>query len=158
MDVMGLLFSAKGRLGPKGLWTGLLIVLGLQIAMSLTVFVAPLGIMMFVSFASIILLWPMACVLAKRFHDAGLSGWLAAAVIVGTGVLSMIVSPLIMTPPTPPTTTDLSEVAAYTRTAAQQTFLPSTLLNIVICGIVGFAMASLKASPGDNQYGPPPAV
>ncbi len=158
MDIMGLLFSAKGRLGPKGLWTGLLIVLGLQIAVSLTVFVAPFGVLMFVSVASIILLWPLASVLAKRFHDAGMSGWLAAAVIVGTGVVAMIISPLIMTPPEQPATTDLSEVAAYTRTAAQQTFLPSTLLSIVITGIVGFAMASLKASPGDNQYGPPPAV
>lgn len=158
MDVMRLLFSSDGRLGPKGLWTGLLILVGLQIALNLLVFVAPFGVMILVGLASFILIWPLVSILAKRFHDANMSGWLAAAVIVAMLVLGMVLQPMVAPTPEPPVTTDLGEIAAFTRSAAQQSFLPTTLLNLVITGIIGFAMASLKATPDDNKYGPPPAV
>src|SRR5436190_5173645 len=79
LDLRELFFSADGRCARTPFWLGaivLLLLLGLYEAVdSVTLHWATFW------FVYPLLIYPGACVLSKRLHDRGRSGWFAAPVI-----------------------------------------------------------------------------
>ena len=68
MDWKTLLLSPRGRIGRRDFWMGFGVLMAASIALTLLPVVG--------QFAGLVLLWPLACIHAKRLHDAGRSGWL----------------------------------------------------------------------------------
>ncbi|MGI9665922.1 MAG: DUF805 domain-containing protein [Acidimicrobiia bacterium] len=75
-DYGTLLFTFAGRINRAPFWTGILIVLALEIvvvSMMLTINTWPIvgvGIILL-----LLLIWPAYALTVKRFHDRGKSGW-----------------------------------------------------------------------------------
>ena len=71
-----LLFSPNGRIGPSAFLKGLGIIAAISALISIVpMFSMSLGSML--TYASVILLFPLFCILIKRCHDAGKSGWMS---------------------------------------------------------------------------------
>lgn len=68
MDWGRLFLSAEGRIGRQDYWIGVLILFALWIVSHLAHVFAP--------FIWLLMLYPWVCVIAKRLHDFGKSGWL----------------------------------------------------------------------------------
>ena len=68
MDWGKLFLSAEGRIGRQDYWIGVLILFALWIVSHLAHVFAP--------FIWLLMLYPWVCVIAKRLHDFGKSGWL----------------------------------------------------------------------------------
>jgi uncharacterized membrane protein YhaH (DUF805 family) len=83
MSAKDLLFSAKGRIGRKDFWIVSLL-LGLA-----SIPVRLLGV--FGDLLVLIFLFPHVCLFAKRCHDLGKSGWLAAWLYVPPGLFGLAV-------------------------------------------------------------------
>jgi uncharacterized membrane protein YhaH (DUF805 family) len=74
LSAKDLFFSAKGQIGRKDFWIASL---GLAIAAVPLRFLGPAGDMF-----DLLFFYPHVCLFAKRCHDIGKSGWLAAAIYV----------------------------------------------------------------------------
>ena len=71
-----LLFSPNGRVGPQAFLKGLGIIALLSALISMVpAFNFSLGTIL--TYASIVLLFPIFCLLIKRSHDGGKSGWMS---------------------------------------------------------------------------------
>lgn len=169
---MELLFSPNGRIDQPTYWRAVLILFGISAALSVvSAFVSP-----FLGFVGIVFIWPWIAVHAKRFHDAGKTGWLTLAMIVLAIVVSWIASLLLM----PLFGVDMTSMqremeenmadymssndpgaaVAYavqeSKKMSQAQLLPSILSTGIVTGVVGFVMSLFKTDPNDNQYGPGP--
>jgi uncharacterized membrane protein YhaH (DUF805 family) len=83
MSAKELLFSAKGRIGRKDFWIASL---GLAVAAIPFKLLGPFGALLSLAF-----LYPQVCLFAKRCHDIGKSGWLAAAQYVPPVLVALAV-------------------------------------------------------------------
>ena len=65
-----LLLKFEGRIGPNSLWQGAIVILAIAIILQvLSVLLGFLGLIF--SLLGLVLLYPLFCIYAKRFHDAG---------------------------------------------------------------------------------------
>ena len=71
MDWKHTFFSGKGRLDRRDFWLATLLIAALNVLLRL---LGPVGYLLV-----ILLLFPHTCILSKRLHDLGWSGWFAGA-------------------------------------------------------------------------------
>jgi len=136
-----LFLTAGGRIGRKAFWiaAALLVVAGM--ILNLLPVVGPL--------AALALIYPWTCVLAKRLHDAGRSGWLVlipAAPSAASGVLALFAA------------LAMGNVATAGAAFATAGLALSVSMIAALIGLGFLLWAGLK--PGDdapNRYGAPAA-
>ena len=152
MNWQSVFFSSNGRMGPKDFWVAALILI--------CAWIVSHALHIFAFFAWILLTYCWICVLSKRLHDAGRSGWLNLlpfAVGCAAGIISLVVG----------------GIAAITAMASSGTHMdPSSwavlwgslgmvalvwglalLANLIFLLWVGLG----PSDAGVNRYGPPPA-
>lgn len=170
---MELLFSPTGRISQPTYWRAVIILFAVSAVISIvSAYASP-----FLSFISLIFIWPWIAVHAKRFHDAGKTGWLTLAMIVLAIVVSIVAGMLL-----PPlfgvnaaamqqemqegmeeylSSNDPSAAMAYvmqeTRKISQAQLLPGLASSAIVTGVIGTVMGLFKSDPNENQYGPPTA-
>ena len=170
---MELLFSPNGRIDQPTYWRAVLTLFGISAVLTVvSAYVSP-----FLGFVSIIFIWPWIAVHAKRFHDAGKTGWLTLAMIVLAIVLSALagmVLPALFGVDVGAMQREMEEnmqdylssndpgaamayVMEESKRMSQAQLLPSILSTAIVTGVVGFVMSLFKTDPNDNQYGPGPA-
>ena len=82
MDWKALLTSPRGRIGRRDFWRGFAVVMLASIVLSLIPMVGQVVVL--------VLLWPQACIFAKRLHDSGRSGWLVLLPVAVTGAAILL--------------------------------------------------------------------
>lgn len=138
-DPHALLTSPHGRIGRQSYWT----IIAALVAVSMVVSLIPF----FGSLASLILLWPFGCVVAKRLHDAGRRAWavpVIAALSVAAAGLSFTATMMATQPG--------SIVAAFGLAA------PALMLSGVsmLASLALVLMAGLAPGAADaNRFGDP---
>ena len=169
---MELFLSPNGRIDQPTYWRGVIILFVIGTLISIvSAYSSP-----FFGFVSILFIWPWIALHAKRFHDAGKTGWLTLAMIV-LAIIVSVVAGLIL----PPlfgvdaaalqremeegmedymSSNDPSAAMAYvmqqTKKIAQAQLLPNIVSSAIVTGVVGAVMGLFKTDPNDNQYGPGP--
>lgn len=153
MDWGKLFLSAEGRIRQQDYWIGVLILIGLWIVSHLAHVFAPL--------IWLLLIYPWVCVIAKRLHDFGRSGWLilipfviafiagcAAFVAGGAALIGMIFNA------SSEAGSDLSNWAGVFGALgiAAAFLLVALAVKLVFLLWVGLS----RGDPGPNRYGPPP--
>lgn len=150
-----LLLKFEGRIGPNSLWQGAIVILA--IAIVLQVLSALLGFLgLIFSLLGLALLYPLFCIYAKRFHDAGKPAIWTLAVLagiwVGAIVLGMLLAPLYMGSAI--TAAQTGNMGSF----ALQAMIVNVLVAIVLhLGAAFIVNRFLKADPGPNAYGEPAA-
>ena len=145
MDWTKLFFSADGRIARQPYWIGWLVLLGVN------------SLLFWVPFLSFVTIYCWICISAKRFHDMGKSGWLAAIpVAIGLVVPLVAIVAIASTAIVAATANGSDETVA----AAVISALLGSVLFFAIGGLVslGFLIweGVAEGEPGDNRYGPPP--
>src|SRR5438270_11369721 len=81
MDWKGLFLTSHGRLGQRDFWIAWLILFVASLVLSMVPLLGQLAVLA--------LIYPTVCITAKRLHDFGKSGWLAAVpyAIAAVGML-----------------------------------------------------------------------
>lgn len=165
-----LLFSPSGRIGPSAFMQGMIILAVIGAVLSLLPLIS-LSIGMIGGFAGIILLFPLFCLLIKRSHDAGRSGWMSLAWFVLLIIISLIVSQVVMMvfggDAAKEMEAAMEEAAAsgavgdimeMTGDLAKKTAIPSALAGLVSTVAGAYIINMLNKSDMDeNQYGGPTA-
>ena len=169
---MELFFSPNGRIDQPTYWRAVIILFAISAAVTvLSAYGSPL-----LGFAGILFIWPWIAVHAKRFHDAGKTGWLTLAMIVLAIVVSAILGMILpglfgvdvagmqremeenmqdyMSSNDPGAA--MAYVMEETKRISQAQLLPSILSTGIVTGVIGFVMSLFKTDPNDNQYGPGP--
>ncbi len=82
MTWQSVFFSSNGRIGQKDFWIAALILFGAWIVSFM--------LHVFAFFAWLVLAYCWICILSKRLHDAGRSGWLVL-VPVGVGCVAAVI-------------------------------------------------------------------
>ena len=163
MGIMGVLFNPKGRIQANQFWQGVIVLVGLQIVLYLGLAYVSLAFFL----AYLLLLYPYACVYAKRLHDSGKTGWIFFAFLIAALIVYVITNLAlsgfssvdedalneqleILTQEE-----DLAGMLALMKDALQAEalleFVKIALTNV----IVGFFVARMFSDPYANQYGPP---
>lgn len=164
-----LLFSPSGRIGPSEFMKGMIVIAVIGAVLSLLPLVS-LSAGMIGGFAGILLLFPLFCLLIKRSHDAGRSGWMSIAWFVLLIVLSLIVGQIITMffagDVVADTTAaleaagesgDLGAVMEMTGDLAKKTAIPSAIGSIIYTVAGAYIINMLnKQDMDENQYGPRP--
>lgn len=150
-----LLLKFEGRIGPNSLWRGAIIILAAALIIHLLTALLPVLSLIFF-LLSIALLYPLFCIYAKRFHDAGKPAVWTLAVLAGIWlgaiVLSMLLSPMI-----------IGGAAAAVRTGNAYSFgFQIMIMQMVITTVLHLGAAfvvnrQLTADAGPNAYGEPVA-
>ncbi|WP_370235936.1 MULTISPECIES: DUF805 domain-containing protein [Henriciella] len=168
-----LLFNPQGRILKHRFWQGLVILTVASVLFqAFQVRLGPalgVGGMTVFFLLGLLLLYAEVCVYAKRFHDAGTTGWWILAVWIGSFIISMIMSQLFgsvfLGERGAAIEAEVAErlaqgefmVAIEASTALAEMVLPLTLITIVVSAVVmGFIVGSLKTQPGQNKHGPVP--
>jgi uncharacterized membrane protein YhaH (DUF805 family) len=144
MDFGYLFTSFDGRINRKPYWMGVvvMIVLSLVITLLIGLIIGMQGrafmILMFV--VQLVLLFPSAALMVKRFHDRNRPGWFAAIILV----------PLILQ--------GLTNILGITGDPLNQGMLDYLFAAwIFIVGIWFFVeLGCLRGTAGPNVYGPDP--
>lgn len=165
-----LLFSPNGRIGPQEFVKGIMILAIISAVITIIpMFSYSLGTML--SLVSIVLLFPLFCLLIKRSHDAGKSGWMSILwfiiYLIIIGVISYIAQKLTMgdlgmqMEEASKAAAEEGDIAAIMAVAteygpqiAKKTALPSAIAGLI--GSYVFALVLnmiLKPQQGENQYG-----
>ena len=146
-DARFLFLSFEGRIGRFVFWGGLAVVLAAALLVQAGVvwfFGAsgelPLGLVLLSFPFYVALLWPLAALGAKRFHDRGRPGWLGA-VALGPPYLQTIADTLRLT--------ETSEGATGLGLTLSVLTLLCLLWAIIDLGFLG-------GEDETNRFGPPP--
>src|SRR4051812_3093323 len=97
---MDTLFNPMGRIGPVTFRNAALILIAVSAAIGLTPLVLPQ--LWWLSFVSMVLIYPWAVIWVKRLHDAGKSGWLFLAILVAMMIVSFLANRFLTSRFTPP--------------------------------------------------------
>jgi len=155
MNWQTLFLSPEGRIGQKDYWIGVLILIVAWVLSHALHVLAPI--------VWLLLIYPWVCVIAKRLHDFGKSGWLIL-VPVGVGIVAVIMALVF---------------GGFTAISAIYSAWSGGLEEpanwAVLIGAVGIMLAFLglaalvklvfllwvglsAGDPAPNQYGPPPGA
>ena len=161
-----LLFSPKGRIGPSEFMNGMIILAVIGAALGLLSLVS-VQAGMIGSVVGIAFLYPLFCLLIKRSHDAGRSGWMSLAWFVLLIIISFVVSQLVLmvmagdavkelelaTEEAVSSGAGLSELMAMTGEVAKKTAIPSAIASLIATVLGAFVINLLnKTDPDENQY------
>lgn len=152
MTWQSVFFSSNGRMGQKDFWIAALILV--------VAWVLSHALHVFAFFAWLLIWYCWICVLAKRLHDAGRSGWLVLAPFV-VGIAATCIALVVG---------GLAAISAFATGGgmhsdpgswamlwgslgfAAMLFSIAGLINLVFLLWVGLS----SGDAGDNRYGPPP--
>ncbi len=145
MDWTKLFFSPEGRIGRQAYWIGWLVLLGVNSLLSWTV-VAPL-----------VAIYCWICISAKRFHDMGKSGWLAAIPIGASFIALFSIFPIVAAAVLSGAAAngDENAIAAAVLGAVGSSLLVMLAAFVIAVGFLIWQGVT-PSDPGENRYGPPP--
>ena len=166
-----LLFSPSGRIGPQTFLKGLGIVALINaVIKSITAFNFSLGSVL--ALVGLVLLFPLFCLLIKRSHDGGKTGWLSIAWFILILILIMIAQYIAqkmtggavlkeMEAVTQAAAASgdigavLSIATEYAPKIAQKTAIPAAIAGFVGTMLGGYLVNMLvKSDPNENKFGP----
>ena len=146
MTWQSVFFSSNGRMGQKDFWIAALILFVAWIVSHALHLLAPI--------AWLVIWYCWICILAKRLHDAGRSGWLVLLPLAAgfaAGCLALVVGGLAAI--TAFATGGLHGAAIIGSLGFMAMMMGlAGLVNLIFLLWVGLA----APQTGDNQYGPPP--
>ena len=86
-----LLFSPNGRINPSDFTKGIMIIAVISAVLTIIpMFSFTLGSVL--SIVSLVLLYPLFCLLIKRSHDGGKSGWMSILWLIIFGIIGFALS------------------------------------------------------------------
>jgi len=157
-----LLFSFKGRINASQLLRGFIVVIIISFILGMIPYFS-IDLWWLSSFG-IVLIWPWLALFAKRYHDAGKSGWLALLPLVVSFAINFGVGQ-VLSKMIPIDTSASEEMAASgdvggAMTAAIEAsmphIIPGAIAGVVITlAIVFLFNAMIKSDPEENQFGAP---
>ena len=165
-----LLFSPSGRIGPQTFLKGLGIIALINAFIKMVpAFSFTLGSLL--ALAGLVLLFPLFCLLIKRSHDGGKSGWMSIVWFILIIVFGLIAQSIAQNLTGGAILAEMKEatlaaaegglgavVAVSTEYApkiAQKTAIPAGIAGFVATMLAGFLVnVIVKSDPSDNQYGP----
>jgi len=158
-----LLFSPSGRIGPQDFTKGIMILAVISAVLTLLPMIN-MSLAMVGGLISLVLLFPLFCLLIKRSHDAGKSGWMSIVWFILFGIIMFALSHLVTTMfggdvqeavKAASESGDLAAVMEVTQDLAKKTAIPSAIAGLVSSFIAAFIINMLnKADDHENQYGP----
>ncbi|WP_084398204.1 DUF805 domain-containing protein [Henriciella aquimarina] len=170
-----LLFNPTGRILKNRFWQGLVVLTVASIIFrAVQVYLGPAlgmggGLLFFL--VGLALIYVEICVYAKRFHDAGTTGWWILAVWVGSFILSMVLNglfgPIFLGEEGAAVQQEVAErlaqgdwaIALEGAERIAELTLPLTILTLVVNAVVlGFIVGSLATEPRTNKHGPVPGT
>lgn len=147
MDWTKLFFSADGRIGRQPYWIGWLVLIGVN------------TLLFWVPFLSLVSIYCWICISAKRFHDMGKSGWLAAVPVVLGFVLPLAALFVIGGTAIVAGISDQSEDAVI---AAMMSAVFGSIAFFCLGGLISLVFliwqGVAEGDQGANSYGAPPPV
>lgn len=148
MDWKSLFLTSTGRLGQKDFWIAFLI---LFVAGFVGGMIPILNLII-----GLALIFPGVCIMAKRLHDFGKTGWLAA-VPYGIGAVAMVVG--IVVGGMAMMMGGLGGDGAAAAAAMGGMGLMSMVMFLAVVANLAFLLwiGLSKGDPQPNAYGPPPA-
>ncbi|MEZ5953148.1 MAG: hypothetical protein R3C13_02475 [Hyphomonas sp.] len=166
MDIAYVLFSPKGRIGPRDFLRGLILLTGASIIVQVAAtFLSPTF-----NFVQPFLAWAYVCVIGKRLHDAGLTAWLVlviwlVSVVVGSVVINLLIP--VLAPKAYETITQIQGIAisgdfegmmkaleVHGPEVERQSALPKLISLLVNAGLFALIGGKLKSDPNPNTHGP----
>ena len=150
MNWQSFFLTADGRIGRKDFWLGYAILFAAGFVAGMLPLVGPL--------ISLALIWPSVCIFAKRLHDAGRSGWLAAIPFViwtvGTAVAVVLMFSTIGG------AAFLAEETNDPRAVAAMFAGMGTIFLVALVGFIVYVAFLLwvgltQGDPAPNRYGAP---
>lgn len=138
-DAKRILIGAGGKLGPMEFARGLVAIMAASLVLNLVMLVPGIGPLIgFVGGLALAFCW--VCIFSKRFHDAGQSGWMTIAAIVGVIAVSVVVS-IVLAP--------ILGGASMASLGGMQTMslgfvIQNMLTNVIANAAVGYYMYKLK--------------
>lgn len=164
-SMANLLFNPQGRIGKNRFWQGLVL---LTVA-SVIVTALPVYLGSVFGLAGLLLIYPYICVYAKRFHDAGTTGWWVIAVWLGAVGLEIIegifLGPFFMGEEGRDIQAEAAErlsqgeldVFMQAQERLAEIMLPLSILTTIVNAIIlGYIVGSLATEPRTNKHGPVP--
>ncbi|MEZ5997678.1 MAG: hypothetical protein R3B98_03175 [Hyphomonas sp.] len=166
MDIGYVLFSPRGRIGPRDFLRGLILLTGASIIVQVAAtFVSP-------AFSMIqpFLVWAYVCVFGKRLHDSGLTAWLVLVIwlvslVVGSLIISLLMP--VLAPKAYETLTQIQGIAlsgdfegmrqaleTHGPEVERQSALSKLISLLVTAALLGLIGAKLKTDPNPNAHGP----
>jgi len=157
--MINVLFNPQGRIDSGPFWRGAILLLVVSVvARVLQMFVLNPGTWPYLVLFLIALTYPLVCVYAKRFRDAGMSGWWVFATIFA----QMVVVGGIRYLMTANTMLDLQVVQSISpewqtmqAEIARRIFVPAQIADIVVALVIAWVVARLPTVAGENRFEPP---
>lgn len=158
-----LLFSPSGRIGPSEFTKGIMILAVISAVITLLPMVS-MSLAMVGGLVSLVLLYPLFCLLIKRSHDSGKSGWMSIVWFILFAIIMVALSQVVTmvfggdvqeAVKAAAESGDLAAVMEVSQGLAKKTAIPSAIAGLVGSFIAAFVINMLNKSDGhENQYGP----
>ena len=158
-----LLFSPSGRIGPSEFTKGIMILAVISAVLTILPLIS-MSLAMVGGLVSLVLLFPLFCLLIKRSHDAGKSGWMSIVWFILFAIIMVVLSQVVTmvfggdvkdAVNAAAESGDLAAVLEVSQSLAKKTAIPSAIAGLVGSFIAAFVINMLnKADDHENQYGP----